>query len=126
MAHAWILPQHSLPFLASLSQRLAQDNRRLSRALDRLPMLIQQLVSAYHRRDQRSLRDLSHKLVAAAGSQPSLAAVADELQQQIESRQRRPVQRSLLALIGEAGSLRSRGIFPAVPKIVRVASIEHD
>lgn len=126
MAHSWIMPQHSLPFLASLSQRLAKDNCRLSQALDRLPALIQQLVLAYHRRDQRSLRELSQKLVAAAGGEPSLAAVAEELQRQIELRQQRPVQRALLALIGQAGSLRARGVFPKVAAKCEAAPLERD
>lgn len=111
MARAWILPQHSLPYLASLSQRLASDNRRMSQALDRLPTLVQQIVAAYHRRDQRSLRELCHKLIAAGGSQPPLAAAAQELSKQIDLRRVVGIQRTLLALIGETGSLRARGIF---------------
>lgn len=104
----------SLANLTPLSQRLAKNNRRVSVALDRLPTIVQQLVAAFLRRDQRSLRELSQHLATSAAGQPALAEIAMDLRAHVESRQELPLQRSLLALIGEVGGLRQRGIVPAV------------
>ncbi len=107
------MPKRSLPTLTPLAQRLAGNNRRVARALDQLPTIVQQIVAAFHRGDQRSLRELSQQLVAAAVDPPTLAEVAAELAGHIELRKAKSIQRSLLALIGEVGALRSRGMVPA-------------
>jgi hypothetical protein len=99
--------------LTPLTQRLAKNNRRVSVALDRLPTVVQQLVAAFLRRDQRSLRELSQHLEATAASQPVLAEIAAEISSHVESRRQLPLQRSILALVGEIGGLRCRGIVPA-------------
>jgi hypothetical protein len=103
----------SLSNLTPLTQRLATNNRRVSVALDRLPTIVQQLVAAFLRRDQRSLRELSQHLATTAAGQPALAQIALELRDHVESRQPLQLQRSLLALVGEVGGLRCRGIVPA-------------
>jgi hypothetical protein len=103
----------SLSNLTPLTQRLATNNRRVAAAIDQLPSIVQQLVAAFLRRDQRSLRELCLLLARSAAGQPTLREIADELQEHVESRQQLLVQRSLLALVGEVGGLRQRGIVPA-------------
>ncbi|HUE69618.1 MAG TPA: hypothetical protein VMP01_01915 [Pirellulaceae bacterium] len=103
----------ALANLTPLSQRLAKNNRRVSVALDRLPTIVQQLVAAFLRRDQRSLRELSQHLATVAAGQPALAEIALKLQAHAESRRELPLQRSLLALVGEVAGLRQRGIVAA-------------
>lgn len=108
------MSQPLLPSLGSLALRLARDNRRVGRAVDDLPMLVTQLMAAWARRDQRSLRELSFRLVTAAASLPDLSAVAVELDKRLRARDFHGAQRELLALLGEVGSLRRRGILPAI------------
>jgi hypothetical protein len=102
----------SLPSLGSLAQRLARDNRRVGRAIDELPMLVTQLMAAWARRDQKALCELSFRLATAAASLPELSAVADEFDKRLRCRDYHGAQRELLALLGEMGSLRRRGILP--------------
>lgn len=106
------MSQPSLPSLGSLALRLARDNARVGRAYDQLPALLTQLMAAWVRRDQRSLRELSFRLVTAAASLPTLSAVAVELDKRLRARDFHAAHRELLALLGEVGSLRSRGILP--------------
>ena len=99
--------------LTPLSQRLAHNNRRVSAALDRLPTIASQLVAAFLRRDQRALKELSQHLTDSAAGQAEIGRIALELQTRLQSRQPVQFQRTLLALIGEVGGLRRRGIVPA-------------
>src|SRR5262245_43339340 len=108
------MPGNWPPTLEQSSQRLAQNNRRVARALDQLPTIVKQMVEAFFRHDQRTLSDLSQKLSQVAANQESVAAIAGELERQIDLGQHRQSQRSLLALIGEIGALSRRGIVPAV------------
>ncbi|HZL87552.1 MAG TPA: hypothetical protein VFB96_04180 [Pirellulaceae bacterium] len=107
------MSQPLLPSLGSVALRLARDNRRVGRAVDDLPMLLTQLMAAWARRDQRALSELSFRLVTAAASLPELSEVALEFDKRIRARDLHAAQRELLALVGEAGSLRRRGILPA-------------
>jgi hypothetical protein len=114
------MSQPPLPSLQTVALRLARDNVRAGRAVDQLPALVTQLMAAWDRRDQRSLRELSFRLVTAAASLPALSAVAVELDQRLRARDFQGTQRELLALLGEVGSLRSRGILPAtIPQQAR-------
>ena len=99
--------------LTPLSERLAKNNRRVAAALDRLPTMVSQLVAAFLRRDQRALKELSQHLATSAAGQGEIGRIALELQTHVQSRQQLPLQRSLLALVGEVGGLRRRGIVPA-------------
>jgi hypothetical protein len=111
----------SLPTLTPLSQRLAANNRRAAAALDQLPTIVEQFVAAFLRRDQRALRELSQHLAACAAGQGPLADIALELSSHVASRQELPLQRSLLALVGEVGGLRRRGIVPATAAPTRLS-----
>ena len=92
----------------------------MRRAVDQLPTLVTELMAAWSRRDQRSLRELSFQLVTAAAPLPMLSAVAAELEERLRARDILGTQRCLLALLGETGSLRSRGILPAtIPQQAR-------
>lgn len=108
------MPHSSLPSVAAFAQRLAQDNRRVGRTLDQLPTLVHEIIAAWDRGDQRSLRQLAARLVAVSAGQPPLASLAGQLAREIQARNMRPAQRTLLALVGEAGALRGRGMVPAV------------
>jgi hypothetical protein len=107
------MPQKPLPALDLLSQRLARNNRRIGRTLDQLPTIAAQLVAAWQRQDQRGLKELSQQLLAAARGESSLYAVACELDDHIAAADMASAQRTLLALLGEVGALKSRGIIPA-------------
>ena len=62
---------------------------------------------------RRGLKELSQQLLSAARGEASLYAVGCELDDHIAAGDMTAAQRTLLALVGEVGALKSRGIVPA-------------
>ena len=115
------MSQPLLPSLEPHTLRLARDNGRTGRAVEQLPTLVKELLAAWNRCDQRALRELSFRLVNAAMDHASLSAAAAEFEKNLRARNRHAAHRELLALLGEVGSLRRRGILPVLHPQVRFA-----
>ncbi len=101
--------QQHLPNITLLSTRLAADNLRVMRSVDRMAQRVDALIDALRRGDVGELRLLSENLAATSD-----AAGADTLRYRAERVCRelhkpnnlRAIKRSVVQLIGACGSLR--------------------
>jgi len=97
---------HDLPDIARLGHRLAADNHRVARCIDRLPQRAEALVEAVRRTDVPEIRRLSENLAAASGSD-GLDTVRYRAERVCEELKKpnnlRAIRHSVVRLIGACG-----------------------
>ncbi len=103
--------QHDFPNVARLSTRLATDNARVMRSVDRMAQRVDALIDALRRGDVSELRRLSENL--AATSDPSGDTISYRAERVCEELLKpnnvRGIKRSVVHLIGACGSKRRMG-----------------
>jgi hypothetical protein len=101
--------QHDIPHVARLSTRLAADNLRVMRSVDRMAQRVDALIDALRRGDMSELRRLSENLVTTSNADgaDTLRYRAERVCQELHKPNNlRAIKRSVVHLIGACGSLR--------------------
>jgi hypothetical protein len=101
--------QHELPSFPRLFARLAADNERVMRFIDRLPQRVDALVDALQRSDAGELRRLSENMATTSedcGLDTIRYRAERVCQELLKPNNLRGIKRSVVHLIGACGGVR--------------------